>query len=307
MITKNELSKFKGIHVAISSCYDQAGEISTEAVKRLTRFLIGHGINGIYVGGSTGEGLLQSVDERKRVLEAAIEESRGEIAVIAHIGAINTRDSVELAVHAERAGADALSAVPPFYYRHSEKAVGMHWSAILDSTELPFIIYHIPSTTGFSLTTGLLREMITDSKVIGIKISSGSTFELERFKAVGGDEFLMFNGPDEQYLAGRIMGADAGIGGTYGVMPELFVQLEQLFAAGRLVEARQLQIAINDIISDLLSLPIHSALKELLRFRGVECGSVRAPMEEITQSQLPIVADIHAKILRAIEAYATKD
>ncbi|TVY08032.1 dihydrodipicolinate synthase family protein [Paenibacillus cremeus] len=302
-MTRSNLNQFKGIHVAISSCYDTEGNISTAAVRRLIRFLIERKVNGVYVGGSTGEGLLQTVDERKQVLEAVIQESRGEITVMAHIGAINTRDSVELAVHAERVGADAVSAVPPFYYRYSEKAVRKHWQAILMSSDLPFIIYHIPSTTGFSLTSGLLREMIEDPKVIGVKISSGSTYELERFKAVGGDDFLLFNGPDEQYLAGRIMGADAGIGGTYGVMPELFVRMEQLYAAGRLNEAQKLQTAINDIISGLLGLPIHSALKELLRLRGVDCGSVRAPMEEITESQQPMVALLHEKIRGAIDTF----
>ncbi|WP_284639284.1 dihydrodipicolinate synthase family protein [Paenibacillus silviterrae] len=296
-----DVNKFRGVHVAMNSCYTSDGEISQNAVKQLTRFLIDRGVNGIYVGGSTGEGMLQSVDERKRVLEAALEEARGQITVIAHIGAINTRDSIELAKHAELVGADAISAVPPFYYKHSDKAVRKHWTVIIDSTELPFIIYQIPATTGFSLTTGLLRELIANPKLIGIKISSASTYELERFKAIGGNGFLMFNGPDEQYLAGRIMGADSGIGGTYGVMPELFVRMEGHYRAGSIAQAQHLQITINDIITDLLSLPIHSALKELLRLRGVDCGSVRAPLEEITDAQQPIVADIHRKIIQAVE------
>lgn len=295
---KVDTNKFRGIIVAISSCYDADGEVSPAAVKRLTRFLIDKGVRGIYVGGSTGEGLLQSVEERKRVLEAAIEESAGRITVIAQIGAINTRDSVELAKHAEQAGADAISAVPPFYYRHSEQAVKKHWTTIMDSTQLPFIIYHIPSTTGFHLTAGLLREMLRNPQVIGVKASSGSTYEMERFKDIGGSEFLIFNGPDEQYLAGRIMGADAGIGGTYGAMPELFVRLERLYSAGRLAEAQKLQTAINDIITDMLSMPIHSTLKELLRLRGVDCGSVRPPMEEVSDVHRPRIAEIHAKIMR---------
>jgi N-acetylneuraminate lyase len=283
------LEQFQGVTVAINSCYDHKREVNPEAVRQLVRFLIDKGVNGVYVCGSTGEGLLQSVEERKRVLEAAIAESKGEIAVIAQIGAMNTRDSMELAIHAERAGADAISAVPPFYYRHSEEAVHKHWTAIMNSTELPFIIYHIPATTGFNLTSDLLRRMIVNPKVIGVKVSVSSTYELERFKKIGGDDFLIFNGPDEQYLAGRIMGADGGIGGTYGCMPELFVRLERYVASGMMTEAQLLQSSINDIISDLLSLPTHSALKEIMRLRGIDCGTVRAPMEEVHESQIPLV------------------
>ncbi|GGD50937.1 dihydrodipicolinate synthase family protein [Paenibacillus nasutitermitis] len=295
-----DLDKFKGVTVAINSCYDNNGNIYQEAVKRLIRFLINKGVSGVYVCGSTGEGLLQSIEERKQVLEAVIAESQGEIAVIAHIGAMTTRDSIELAAHAERAGADAISAVPPFYYRHSEEAVQKHWAAIMDSTELPFIIYHIPATTGFILTTGLLRRMIENPKVIGVKVSVASTFELERFKSICGKDFLIFNGPDEQYLAGRVMGADGGIGGTYGCMPELFVRLEQYYANGMMKEAQRLQTLINDIITDLLSLPTHSALKEIIRLRGIDCGTVRAPMEEVQQSQIPLVMKIHEKIMQTI-------
>ncbi|NOU65755.1 N-acetylneuraminate lyase [Paenibacillus sp. LMG 31461] len=295
-----DLDKFRGVTVAINSCYDNKGEVRPEAVKQMVRFLIQRGVNGVYVCGSTGEGLLQSVEERKRVLEAAIAESNGEIAVIAHIGAVNTRDSIELAIHAERVGADAISAVPPFYYRHSEEAVQKHWTAIMNSTELPFIIYHIPATTGFNLSTGLLRRLIVNPKVIGVKVSVSSTFELERFKSIGGNDFLIFNGPDEQYLAGRVMGADGGIGGTYGCMPELFVRLEQYYVRGMLMEAQRLQTSINDIISDLLSLPTHSALKEIMRLRGIECGTVRAPMEEVQESQTPLVQKIHKKIMQTI-------
>jgi len=295
-----DLDKFKGVTVAINSCYDNNGQIHQEAVKRLIRFLIRKGVNGVYVCGSTGEGLLQSVAERKQVLEAVIAENQGEIAVIAHIGAMTTQDSIELATHAERVGADAISAVPPFYYRHSEEAVQKHWTAIVDSTGLPFIIYHIPATTGFMLTTGLLRRMMDNPKVIGVKVSVASTFELERFKAASAKDFLIFNGPDEQYLAGRVMGADGGIGGTYGCMPELFVSLEQYYVSGMMKEAQHLQTLINHIISDLLSLPTHSALKEIMRLRGMDCGTVRAPMEEVQESQTPLVRKIHEKIMQAI-------
>lgn len=299
-----DLSKFHGVFVAFNSCYDAEGEIDTQKVKAFTRFLLDRGVNGLYVGGSTGEGLVQSADERKRVLEAVLQENAGQVTVIAHIGAITTKQSIELARHAEQAGADAISSIPPFYYRISEQGVAKHWNAITASTDLPFIIYHIPATTGFALTPSLLKEMVKNEKVIGVKITSPSPYELQQFKAIGGDQFLMFNGPDEQYLAGRVMGASAGIGGTYGIMPELFVQLERFYQAGDLSSAQKIQFQINDIITDLLSLPIYSAMKELLKLRGVDCGSVRAPLEEVPDDQMPQLAAIYAKLMGYIGQYA---
>ncbi|THF77318.1 dihydrodipicolinate synthase family protein [Cohnella fermenti] len=296
--------KFKGVIVAMNSCYDAEGRVSPAAVKKLTRFLIDKGVNGLYVGGSTGEGLLQSVEERKLVLEAAIEASAGEVPIIAHVGALSTQDGIELAVHAEKAGAAALSAVAPFYYGYSEEAVGRHWSAIADSADLPFIIYHIPATTGFSLTKGLLKQLLANPKFIGIKTTTASTYELQQFKAMGGESFLMFNGPDEQYLAGRIMGADAGIGGTYGAMPELFVQLEKQYSAGRIEAARQVQFRINDIITDMLAVPIYAALKELVRRRGVDCGDVRAPLPKLSAAHAEQIDALHAKIELAVRELA---
>ncbi|MCU6713235.1 dihydrodipicolinate synthase family protein [Paenibacillus sp. J5C_2022] len=299
-MSNEQKERFKGVIVAMNSCYDAHGEVNTEAAKALARFLISKGVNGLYVGGSTGEGLLQSIEERQAILEAVIEAVGGAASVIAHVGALNTRDSIKLAIHAESAGADALSAVAPFYYGYNPDSVGKHWSSIADSTSLPFIIYHIPSTTGFSLTTNLLRELKRNPKIIGVKTTSPSSYELQQFKTVGGEDFLLFNGPDEQYLAGRIMGADAAIGGTYGIMPELFVRLEELYASGQLEQARNLQFRINDIITDLLQLPIYAALKELVRRRGIDCGEVRAPLPTLNQEHMPLVEAVYEKVMSAI-------
>lgn len=301
------LESYKGVIAAMNSCYDENGEVSTARVKKLARFIIERGVNGLYVCGSTGEGVLQSVDERKQILEAVLEETDGAATVIAQIGAMSTKDSVTLARHAASAGADAISAIPPFYYGYSDAAVRKHWLAMIEQVELPFIIYHIPSTTGFHLSGDLLREMVQHPQVIGVKCSSASTFELQQFKAIGGADFLVFNGPDEQFLAGRVMGADAGIGGTYGVMPELFVSLERLYQAGKLREAQQVQFQINEIIAALLALPIHSALKELLRLRGIDCGTVREPLDQVQSSQAAAVRAVFDMMMAAIEHVERKD
>jgi N-acetylneuraminate lyase len=297
----NHLDRFKGITIAMYSCYNEQGEISKTSARKLARHYANIGVSGLYVGGSTGEGMLQSVEERKQTLEAVIEEVGNELTIIAHIGAPSTRDCVELAKHAEQAGAHAVSAVPAIYYRLSPESVEKHWQAIIDSTSLPFIIYHIPQTTGFHLSKTLLTKMAAQDKVIGVKISAESTFELQQFKAAGGKDFLVLNGPDEQYLAGRSIGADGGIGGTYGVMPELFMKIEQCYVAGDMAEAQAWQFIVNDLIVELLSFSsLYGACKAILKLRGIDCGGPRMPLLPVNEIDRVRVEALNHKIINYI-------
>ncbi|MBY0164419.1 dihydrodipicolinate synthase family protein [Cytobacillus firmus] len=294
---KHDLNKFKGVIVAFYGCYDGNGDIDPQAVRDLARYYKEAGVKGLYVGGSSGEGMLQSTAERKLVLEAVMEEVGSEMTIIAHVGAPSTRESVELAKHAEAVKADAVSAVPSIYYRLSPDSVEHHWRAMIDSTALPFIIYHIPQLTGFHLSTGLLKKLSALDNVIGVKISSESTYELQQFKAAGGPDFLVLNGPDEQYLAGRSMGADGGIGGTYGVMPELFLKLEQCIQTGDLESAREWQGKINEVISELLQFPsLYGGCKALLKLRGLDIGEPRLPLLPATDRDQEAVARLHDKL-----------
>ncbi|AEY67219.1 dihydrodipicolinate synthase family protein [Clostridium sp. BNL1100] len=291
----------KGIFIAFYACFDKENNISKEATKKLARFYADKGVKGLYVGGSSGEGFLLTVDERKQMLEAVMEEVGQELKIIVHVGAAATKDSIELSKHAEKVGAYALSAVPSVYYGLPERSIELHWKNIMDSADLPFIIYNIPQTTGYSLSNNLLRKMLTYPKVVGIKNSSMSTFDIQRFKAIGGDNLLVFNGPDEQYISGRIMGADSGIGGTYGVMPELFLKAEKYFSIGNLKKAKELQFVINDIIVDLLSFPsLYGAAKEIVKLRGIDIGTTRLPLEPVDEQDMPKIKDVYEKIMSAI-------
>ena len=298
-----ELEKFKGIFMAMYSAYDDNGNVDKERVKKLARYYADKKVKGLYVGGSSGEGVLQSEEERKQVVEAVMEEVKGELTIIVHVGANSTPESVRLAQHAEKVGADAVSSIPAVYYRLSPQSVKAHWQAMIDSTNLPFIIYHIPQTTGFNLPISLFEEMAKQEKVIGIKCSSESTFELQQFKAVGGKDFLVFNGPDEQFVAGRAIGADAGIGGTYGVMPELFMKLNEYINNQELNKARELQNEVNEIIKVLLSVgSLYGACKYILHLRGVETGVPRLPLLPVkSKEEEEKLKKLNEVILKTIE------
>jgi N-acetylneuraminate lyase len=296
--------EFEGIFVAFYACYDNENNVSDEATRKLARFYADKGIKGLYVGGSSGEGFLLTVEERKQMLEAVMAEVGTELKIIVHVGAAATRDSVALTKHAESLGVAAISAVPNVYYKIPERSIELHWKNIMDSADLPFIIYNIPQTTGYDLSLGLLKKMLSYPKVVGIKNSSMSTYDIQKFKAIGGKDLLVFNGPDEQYISGRIMGADAGIGGTYGVMPELYVKAEEFYAAGNIQKAQEIQFDINDIIGELLSFAsLYAAAKAVLKLRGIDIGTTRLPLEPVSAEEQVKVQPLYEKIMKTIEKY----
>ena len=275
----SDMKKYEGIIPAFYACYDAEGKINPEAVRELTRWFIEKGVTGLYVGGSSGECIYQSKEERKLVLENVMAEAKGKITVIAHIACNNTADSQELAAHAESVGVDAIAAIPPIYFKLPPYAIAKYWndmSAAAPNTD--FIIYNIPQLAGVSLTPALLREMLKNPRVIGVKNSSMPVQDIEEFRAEG---CAVFNGPDEQLLSGLVAGAIGGIGGTYGAMPELYIKIYNLVKENKIAEAREIQDECLQIIINLCGCKgnMYAVIKAVLRKMGApDCGGVRAPL-----------------------------
>ena len=299
-----DTKKYEGIIPALYACYDANGAVSIEGVKALTKWYIEKGVQGLYVGGSSGECIYQSKEERKAVLEAVMEVARGKLTIIAHIACNNTADSQELAAHAESLGVDAIASIPPIYFKLPPYAIAKYWndmSAAAPNTD--FIIYNIPQLAGVSLTIPLLKEMLKNPRVIGVKNSSMPVQDIQMWKDEGA---IVFNGPDEQLISGLVMGATGGIGGTYGAMPELYVKMYELVKAGDLATALEIQNDCCRIIYKLCSGHgnMYGMIKEALRKMGCpDCGSVRAPLAELIESDYPIVDECVAMIREAVAKY----
>ena len=305
-----DIQKYQGVFPAFYACYDKDGEISPAAVRELTAFLIQKGVKGVYVGGSSGECIYQSVPERKLVLENVMEAAQGRLTVIAHVACNNTRDSQELARHAESLGVDAIASIPPIYFRLPEHAIAKYWNDISAAApHTDFIIYNIPQLAGVALTIPLLKEMLKNPNVIGVKNSSMPVQDIQMFKDEGtrnGRPFVVFNGPDEQIISGLMMGADGGIGGTYGAMPELIVKLFELFYAGKREEARALQYDVDNIIYALCAgkCNMYASIKEVLRRReGLDLGGVRPPLAAYTAADDGAIAHAVSLIDQAVKRW----
>ena len=289
-----DITKYQGVIPAFYACYDAEGNISTEGVRALTRHLIAKGVKGVYVGGSSGECIYQHVDERKAVLEAVMSEAKGKLTVIAH---------------AESVGVDAIASIPPIYFHLPEYAIAKYWndmSAAAPNTE--FVIYNIPQLAGTGLTMSLLGEMLKNPNVVAVKNSSMPTQDIQMFKdagvaARGEGSFVVFNGPDEQFVSGRVIGADGGIGGTYAVMPELYLAMNDHINKGEIKEAQAIQYDADRIIYKMCSAHgnLYAVQKEILRrMYGLELGGVREPMPGLIPEDEAVIAEAQAMIEAAI-------
>lgn len=291
----SKLEKYEGVIPAFYACYDEAGEVSPERVRALTQYFIDKGVKGVYVNGSSGECIYLSVADRKLILENVMEVAKGKLTVIAHVACNNTKDSVELAKHAESLGVDAIAAIPPIYFRLPDYSIAKYWndmSAAAPNTD--FVIYNIPQLSGTTLTPALYAEMRKNPRVIGVKNSSMPTQDIQIFVAEGGEDHIVFNGPDEQFISGRVIGAKAGIGGTYAVMPDLFLKLNQLIIDKDLDRAKELQHAINSVIYKMVSgrANLYAVMKEILRLNeDLDIGSVRAPLEPLSEGDYAIAKE----------------
>ena len=301
------LKKYCGVIPAFYACYKDDGAVSPERSKKLARLLVDKGVKGLYVGGSSGECIYLEKEERMHILEAVMDEVKGECTIIAHVACNNTRESCQLAAHAQALGVDAIASIPPIYFHLPDHAIAKYWNDISDAApNTDFVIYNIPQLAGVALSPALYREMRKNPRVIGVKNSSMPAMDIERFKRVGGEDSIVFNGPDEQYVSGRAIGADGGIGGTYGAMPELYLKMEALVSQARFDEARAIQAVANDIIADMCSCHgnMYAVIKKIIEIReGLRLGSVRAPLTGVVEADMPRIRACAASISDAIARF----
>ena len=299
-----DFSKYQGIFPAFYACYDDEGNVSPERVRAFTEYLIEKGVTGLYVGGSSGECIYQSVDERKLLLENVMAVASGKITIIAHVACNNTADSRELAAHAESLGVDAIAAIPPIYFHLPPYGIAKYWNDISDAApNTDFIIYNIPQLAGVALSSALLKEMLKNPRVIGVKNSSMPVQDIEMWRDEGA---IVFNGPDEQLLSGLVAGAIGGIGGTYAAMPELYLAIYRLVQRGEIAKAREIQDECCHMIYRMCACKgnMYAVIKGILRAQGgPDIGGVRAPLYELQPEDLPAVEAMAKDITALVGKY----
>lgn len=275
------MSSFQGILPAVVTPFDEGERFAAAVFERLLERLYAQGIHGIYVCGSTGEGLLQSVAQRKQIAEVAVRCSPKGKQVILHVGANNTGDAVELTRHAGRIGAHAVSSLPPSG-DYSFAEVRSYYEAIATASEVPVLVYYFPGICPTVNSTEEILELCEISNVAGLKFTD---FDLHKMSILRRHGHAVFNGCDEVLVAGRLMGANGGIGSFYNLVPELFLQVYDLTENGHWKEARAIQDRINELIEIVLRFPGIAAIKTVLAWSGIDCGQCLKPRRALDSSE----------------------
>jgi N-acetylneuraminate lyase len=269
------LKNIKGVIPALVTCFDEKDEYDESRQRKVTSYLIDRGVHALYLTGSTGEGFLLTPEERKRVVENVIDEVKGRIPVIVHVGAIATKISIDLAKHAEKAGADAISSVPPFYWKFSEDQMFNYYRDISGYVNIPMVVYNIAlaGAVGFSF----VKRLASIEGVQGIKYTLTSQFEMMRIKEEVGRDFVVYSGTDEMAMTGLSFGADGIIGSFYNMIPELFLDIYQAMQAGDLKTAREKQRIANAILLFTIDRGFQVGIKAGMRWMDVDAGYCREP------------------------------
>ncbi|MCD6408043.1 N-acetylneuraminate lyase [bacterium] len=271
--------KISGVFAALFTPFNEKGNVDKKRLKKLVKFLISKGIDGLYICGGTGEGLLMSVDERKFVAEVVKETAGNKVKIISHIGCLNTKDTVELAKHAEKIKLDGVSSIPPIYFRYRFEEIYEYYKNIAEATSLPFLIYYIPSTTGVVLSNDKIAELSKIKNIIGLKYTNYDFYTLQDL-LLKVKKWIAFSGPDEMFLPALTMGVSGCIGSTQNVLPEIFVEIYRSFKKGDIKKAMELQKRITIAVSLLYRYGTLDAWKTALKFRGVDTGFCRRPIKE---------------------------
>jgi N-acetylneuraminate lyase len=291
------VSRLSRLHAALITPYDAEGEIAEPCLRNLVAHVKTQGIDGFYVGGSTGEALLQSTEERLRVLSVVAEAAEGSV-LIGQVGAISTREAVRLARGCAERGYDAISAIPPIYFPHRKDAIIGYYSDILEASGgLPLIIYNIPAMSGVTFTLDDLQRLLNMPNVIGIKQTSVDMYQMEQLRRAF-PQALLLNGYDEILLAGVVSGANGGVGSTYNVIGSNYVELLRRLERGDVTGAHAMQATSNALIDVLVEVGVFPGLKYILHRLGVIKTPVcRKPLETLS-------ASTSERLNAAIESFA---
>ncbi|MFQ5795746.1 MAG: 4-hydroxy-tetrahydrodipicolinate synthase [Candidatus Bipolaricaulia bacterium] len=273
-----------GIITPTFTAFDDDGELDVEGTSKHLEFVIRGGVHGVFVLGTNGEFPLLNFEEKRRVIETAVDQAAGRVPVLAGVGSAGTAETVALSQYAERVGADGVVVVTPYYYSLSHAGALAHYRAVAESIDLPIFIYHIPPRTGNTLSLETLEALAEIPNVRGIKDSSGDlNWFYQAVQRI--EDFTFLIGNDALIYSALSLNATGGVSATSNVFPELVVGIYEAFISGDLEEAKRLQDQVTAIRATLMEWPI-SGFKAALELRSLSVGGPRAPLTRLGPEEM---------------------
>ncbi|WP_296627248.1 4-hydroxy-tetrahydrodipicolinate synthase [uncultured Negativibacillus sp.] len=269
---------FTGAGVAIITPMNSDESINFEKLGQLIDFQIDNGADAIVICGTTGESAAMTDQEHVDSIAYAVEHVAGRVPVIAGAGSNHTSYAVWMSKEAKRVGADALLHVTPYYNKTSQLGLIRHFNAVADATDLPIILYNVPSRTGVNITPATYRELAKHPNIVAAKEASGNISQIAQIAQLCGDELDLYSGNDDQIVPLLSLGAKGVISVLSNIMPRQTHDICRLFFEGKIAESRALQLKllplINALFSDVNPIPV----KEAMNLMGWECGECRLPL-----------------------------
>jgi len=280
--------KLYGIIPPLTTPFTETGAVYEKGLRNLVDFQAEGGSHGLFICGTYGSGPIMTLAERKRVHEIVIDQNQDRMTIVAHVGTTSTVQSVELAEHAEAAGADYAAAVSPYYHRHDERAVVEFFRALVAAVDIPVYVYNNPKASGVEIAPGFLRHL-ADVGVQGIKDSGFSYINFAHFILEMQDDYPDFRfvvGTEGIALPAFMAGAKGCVSGLANVWPELMVSLWDAYVAGDYETAAPLQMKVVKA-RKLLHIPssTNAACYTVLKARGVDAGVPKLPILPVTDAK----------------------
>ena len=277
--------KFKGIMPALVTPLNEDETLNADALKRLIEHLLSLGAMGFYIGGATGEGLALRREVREELAECAVKTVAHRVPCIVHIASMNFEEAKVLARHAEKIGAEAVSAVPPLYFKYEPDDIYAYYKALASVSSLPMMAYNTPAA-GYLMDGAFAARLFEIDNVTAVKWTSPRYNEMMRCLSLTHGEMNVINGPDESLLMGLSAGAHGGIGTTYNLMLPTVLAIYNAFQKGELETARKAQYQLTDFIAVLqkhrFTIP---AVKAALEMQGFPVGNAAFPQRRFTEKE----------------------
>jgi dihydrodipicolinate synthase/N-acetylneuraminate lyase len=278
--------ELKGIIPPLTTPFTKNGDVFEAGLRRLLDFQVEKGVHGLFICGTYGSGPIMTVEERKQVQEIVVDQARGRLTVVAHVGTASTAQSVTLAKHAQEVGADYVASISPYYHRHDERSVVEFFRKLVEAVDIPVYVYNNPKASGVTVTPSFLRHL-ADVGVQGIKDSGFSYIEFSHLMLAFEDkpDFRFIVGTEAIALPAFMIGAKGCVSGLANVFPELMVRLWDLFQAEQYKEAAQVQMQVTKA-RQILHIPssTNAACYAVLHERGIDVGCPKPPI-------LPVLED----------------
>ena len=295
-----ERAKFHGSMPALVTPFKD-GEVDELAFRALVDFQITSGSHGLVPVGTTGESPTLSHEEHRRVVDICIDETRGRVPVIAGAGSNNTYEAVALARHADKAGADAVLVVTPYYNKPTQEGLYQHFKAVNDAIGIPIIIYNIPPRSVVDMSVDTMKRLSELPNIVGVKDATGDVGRVSRQRHAMGSDFIQLSGEDMTALAAMAAGGHGCISVTANIAPQLCAELMEAVFSDNWDQALKIQDRLTPLHAAIFAEPGVNGTKYALSLLGRARNESRLPLVPVSPQTEALIrrAMVHAGLLNA--------